>query len=259
MKLFFALFLLTASAGGFAADRPELKVCTLKLAGGMVTDKDHGFLIDLLKETLGKSHDLDIEVFPIQRAVQVFMDGRCSVLATVMEGDYKKTAKGSKTSEGATGLIDYFTIFSREKELISKNFDNKGVNPDAKLRMIKVRSWNVPQYIFKDNKVYEANNMDIAMKMLIAKRADCLIGFNFLVRSYIDKKDLKNLVAIEGLKYEEKRVVFLFGETKDLKSAYSSKLLKLIKSGRYDELLKKHQVPSWLISDRSKLEASLKN
>lgn len=97
--------------------------------------------------------------------------------------------------------------------------------------------------------------MPTAIKMLLAKRADYLIGFNFLVSSYLKKEKIKSIESIESLKYEEKQVVFVSNppHAVPILREYKKNMLKMVKSGRYEKLITKHKVPKWLLLEKHKL------
>ncbi len=250
--IIFALSFFADFAISSEKQTPQLDICTLPLPGNMVINKDQGFLIDLLKITLGSGHKLNIDVYPIQRAIKVFKEKKCDLLATTMLGFFKAPPERSPYLELPTGMQDHFTIFSHDQALIEKSYDKKGLKTKEPLRIIKVRSWPVPDFLLGKNKIYQANDMKMAIKMLKAKRADFFIGFNYLVRSYLRKEKFDSIEVAENLKFEEKEIVFVVNPERasGVEDLYRKNFKKLLDSGERKALLDKYAVPKWLLSEK---------
>ena len=245
----FILLALTSPAV-LSSSTKALSVCTLELAGNMVTADRRGFLIDLLNNTLGKHRPLKVELFPPVRAFHSFAKQECDVLVSATEGFITKYTS-RETIELPIGLHDYHTVLSHSAEALERLDLKKPQN------FVSLHKWFIPQNFKEKHSVYFAHSLENALKMLKAKRVDYFIGFNFLTREYVKQNAIKGLIYSRSIFLDPRKVVFLIHKNKGasvIKKAFKKHMLEYLKTGGYDRDLKKHQVPSYVLMERIKFK-----
>ncbi|MCO4756278.1 MAG: transporter substrate-binding domain-containing protein, partial [Bacteriovoracaceae bacterium] len=232
-----------------------LHICTYKLPGNMVTPEKKGFIIDLLHFGLGQDYELKLNLLPPVRAFENFQNDKCDILATHMEKTIKDKNGNPYSVELPTGLEDYLTVFFINKKSTEKFYSDHGK------RIVAVKQWNIPRALTEAKSLYSAMSLKGAVKMLQAGRADYLVGFHYLIQSYISKYKLENIVHDEAIKVDLKSVVLLVNpskEAQEIKKRYKTRILKSLKDGTYDEIYKRNKAPDWLLQDRAKFQETLK-
>lgn len=255
LKITFFILLCLNTSIVLSSPTPRLTVCTLTLAGNMVTEERKGFLIDLLNNTLGKYRPLKVELFPPVRAFHSFAKQECDVLVSATEGFITKyTSK--ETIELPIGLRDFHTILSHSEDAL------KELDLSTPQNFVSLHKWFIPQNFEKKHKIYFAHSLANALKMLKAKRVDYFIGFNFLTREYVKENNIKGLVYSKNVHLDPRKVIFLIHKkkgAKDIKKAFKKHLLEYLNNGGYDRDFKKHQIPNYVLMERSKFMKMLIN